>query len=215
PFHTETTGDILAWQTRAAAAEGGKCILASAYTAYNLLANTCPEVIHTLAKANWPFAYPTLHYRPIIHYHDSNLIINFSPSALLSTPSHPRPSHLPSLSPAQEDALRALQAVSRATELHITTQAGDVHFVNNLAIMHRRSAFSAAAAAPASGGGAETEMEPKRHLVRMRLRCPEKGWGIPHSLKGAWEESFGEEGEKEWHLFPMPAGYFPLRKYPE
>ncbi|KFY83064.1 hypothetical protein V500_10190 [Pseudogymnoascus sp. VKM F-4518 (FW-2643)] len=56
PFHTEATGDILAWQTRAAAAEGGKCILASAYTAYNLLAATCPEVIHTLAKPDWPFA---------------------------------------------------------------------------------------------------------------------------------------------------------------
>lgn len=56
PFHTEATGDILAWQTRAAAAEGGKCILSSAYTAYNLLAATCPEVIHTLAKPDWPFA---------------------------------------------------------------------------------------------------------------------------------------------------------------
>lgn len=56
PFHTEANGDILAWQTRAAAAEGGKCILASAYTAYNLLAATYPEVIHTLAKPDWPFA---------------------------------------------------------------------------------------------------------------------------------------------------------------
>ncbi|KFY56501.1 hypothetical protein V496_06700, partial [Pseudogymnoascus sp. VKM F-4515 (FW-2607)] len=56
PFHTEANGDILAWQTRAAAAEGGKCILSSAYTAYNILANTCPEVIHTLAKPDWPFA---------------------------------------------------------------------------------------------------------------------------------------------------------------
>lgn len=56
PFHTEATGDILAWQTRSTAAEGGKCILASAYTAYNYLAATCPEVIRTLAAPNWPFA---------------------------------------------------------------------------------------------------------------------------------------------------------------
>src|SRR5690349_13259084 len=56
PFHTEATGDILAWQTRTAAAEGGKCILASAYTAYNYLAATCPEVIRTLAAPDWPFA---------------------------------------------------------------------------------------------------------------------------------------------------------------
>ncbi|OBT85538.1 hypothetical protein VE02_05373 [Pseudogymnoascus sp. 03VT05] len=215
PFHTEATGDILAWQTRAAAAEGGKCIVASAYTAYNLLAATYPEIIHTLAKPDWPFAYPTLHYRPILYHTSPNLLINFSPSALLSTPSHPRPSHLPTLTPSQLSALSALQAVARATELHITTKAGDLHFVNNLAIMHRRSAFSAPPAAAKLGGVDGGEMEPKRHLVRMRLRCPEKGWEIPRELVPAWEEAFGEGGEREWHLFPMPEGYFPLRKYPE
>ncbi|KFY05172.1 hypothetical protein O988_00207, partial [Pseudogymnoascus sp. VKM F-3808] len=220
PFHTEATGDILAWQTRAAASTGGKCILASAYTAYNLLAATCPEVIHTLAKPNWPFAYPTLHYRPILYHNGTQLLINFSPSALLSTPSHPRPSHLPSLSGAQIKALSALQAVARATELHIGTQAGDLHFVNNLAIMHRRSAFSPSPLTKPSSGEAgmgmvEQDEEPKRHLVRMRLRCPERGWKIPPALAPAWEEAFGEEGEREWHLFPMPEGYFPLRKYPE
>ncbi|OBT94798.1 hypothetical protein VE01_06324 [Pseudogymnoascus verrucosus] len=214
PFHTEATGDILAWQTRAAAAEGGKCIVSSAYTAYNLLAATCPEVIHTLAKPDWPFAYPTLHYRPILYHTSPNLLINFSPSALLSTPSHPRPSHLPSLTPSQLSALSALQAVARATELHITTKAGDLHFVNNLAIMHRRSAFSAPNTKGVGKVDGEME-EPKRHLVRMRLRCPERGWKIPRELAPAWEEAFGEEGEREWHLFPMPEGYFPLRKYPE
>ncbi|KFY47185.1 hypothetical protein V495_02068 [Pseudogymnoascus sp. VKM F-4514 (FW-929)] len=138
---------------------------------------------------------------------------HFSPSALLSTPSHPRPSHLPSLSASQIKALSALQAVARATELHIGTQAGDLHFVNNLAIMHRRSAFSPSAVKSSLEMGEEDQ--PKRHLVRMRLRCPERGWKIPPALAPAWEEAFGEEGEREWHLFPMPEGYFPLRKYPE
>ncbi|KFY05797.1 hypothetical protein V492_08293 [Pseudogymnoascus sp. VKM F-4246] len=85
-----------------------------------------------------------------------------------------------------------------------------MHFVNNLAIMHRRSAFS-----PSSAKAEAAELEPKRHLVRMRLRCMEKGWEIPAELKSAWEEAFGEEGPREWHLFPMPEGAFPLRKYPE
>lgn len=78
--------------------------------------------------------------------------------------------------------------------------------------MHRRSAFSAPKLGEEGGDG---EMEPKRHLVRMRLRCSERGWGIPRELAPAWEEAFGGEGEREWHLFPMPEGYFPLRKYPE
>lgn len=81
--------------------------------------------------------------------------------------------------------------------------------------MHRRSAFSAPAESKLGVYVEGGEMEPKRHLVRMRLRCPERGWEIPRELAPAWEEAFGEEGEREWHLFPMPAGYFPLRKYPE
>lgn len=55
-FHTEVSGDILAWQTRGAATIGGECILASAHSIYNFLAATCPEMIRTLAEPNWPFA---------------------------------------------------------------------------------------------------------------------------------------------------------------
>lgn len=49
----------------------------------------------------------------------------------------------------------------------------------------------------------------------MRLRSAEKGWRIPRELEGAWEEAFGEAGERAWHLSPMPEGFFPLRKFPE
>jgi hypothetical protein len=55
-FHTEETGDVLAWQTRGTAASGGKCIIASAYTIYKTLAATRPDIIATLARPDWPFA---------------------------------------------------------------------------------------------------------------------------------------------------------------
>lgn len=56
PFHTDPDADILAFQTRSAAASGGKCILSSGHTIYNELAKTRPDVIHTLAQPDWPFA---------------------------------------------------------------------------------------------------------------------------------------------------------------
>lgn len=48
-------GDVVSWLTRSTAAAGGKCIIASAYTVYNVLAATRPDVIRTLSRSDWPF----------------------------------------------------------------------------------------------------------------------------------------------------------------
>lgn len=55
-FHNEEAGDVVGWLTRSTAAVGGRCIIASAYTVYNVLAATRPDVIRTLARSDWPFA---------------------------------------------------------------------------------------------------------------------------------------------------------------
>jgi hypothetical protein len=47
---------VVSWLTRGAAAEGGKCIIASAYTVYNALASTRTDLIRTLCKADWPIS---------------------------------------------------------------------------------------------------------------------------------------------------------------
>jgi hypothetical protein len=47
---------VIGWLTRSTAASGGKCIIASAYTVYNILAARRPDIIRTLARADWPFA---------------------------------------------------------------------------------------------------------------------------------------------------------------
>jgi hypothetical protein len=41
--------------TRSCAAEGGASVLASSWTVYNELAATRPDLIHVLAKDDWPF----------------------------------------------------------------------------------------------------------------------------------------------------------------
>lgn len=129
--------------------------------------------------------------------------MNFGRAALLGNEAHPRPSHLPSLTGRQIEALDAIEAIAQATQLEIQTQAGDMHFINNLAILHRREGFV--------NGEAPAE---KRHLVRMRLRSSKHGWSIPEDLKPEWEEAFNNKGVRHWHLEPMPAFYFPLRIQP-
>lgn len=55
-FHNEEAGDIVSWLTRSTAASGGKCIIASAYQIYNVLATHRPDIVRTLAKSDWPLA---------------------------------------------------------------------------------------------------------------------------------------------------------------
>lgn len=130
--------------------------------------------------------------------------MNFGRTPLIGSVSHPRPTHLPALSSRQREALDAVENIARATELEIVTKAGDIHFINNLAILHRREGFM--------NGASSGE---KRHLVRMRLRDDELGWTIPEDLKSEWSKAFDEtKTSRVWHLEPMPSGYFPLRSQP-
>ncbi|KAK3309553.1 uncharacterized protein B0T15DRAFT_6238 [Chaetomium strumarium] len=202
-FHNEESGDVVSWLTRSTAAAGGKCIIASAYTIYNVLAATRPDVIRTLARSDWPFAMPRFQCRPVIFYQGSRLIMNFGRAALMGSEAHPRPEHLPSLTARQVEALDAIETIAQATQLEIQTQAGDMHFINNLAILHRREGF-------VNGEAPST----KRHLVRMRLRSGDLGWSIPRELETEWEKAFNDNAPKQWHVEPMPPYFFPMRRYP-
>jgi hypothetical protein len=129
--------------------------------------------------------------------------MNFGRAALLGSEAHPRPHHLPSLTCRQIEALDAIEAIAQATQMEIQTQAGDMHFINNMGVLHRRESFI--------NGKSPTE---KRHLVRMRLRSAEQGWPVPPQLEREWHEAFKEEGVKHWHLEPMPLFFFPMRRQP-
>lgn len=128
------------------------------------------------------------------------MIMNFGRVPLLGNAVHPRPDHLPSLSVRQIEALDAIESIANATQLEIPTQAGDIHFINNFAILHRREGF-------VNGDGPDE----RRHLVRMRLRDDECGWQVPPDLRQEWCLAFDERRSRVWHLQPMPDGFFPLR----
>ncbi|KAI0175654.1 Clavaminate synthase-like protein [Hypoxylon sp. FL1284] len=201
-FHNEEAGDVVAWLTRSTAAAGGKCIVASAYAIYNILAAHRPDIIRTLARSDWPFALPRFQCRPLLFWHDSRLVMNFGRTPLLGNAVHPRPDHLPKLNDRQREALDVVEAIAQAVQLEVKTQPGDMHFINNLAILHRREGFV---------DGESSEQ--KRHLVRMRLRSTRLGWEIPDSLKQEWHDAFDKDTCQTWHLEPMPGDVFPLRKY--
>ena len=128
--------------------------------------------------------------------------MNFGRTPLIGNSVHVRPSHLPSLSSQQREALDTIEAIAQATQMEIQTQAGDIHYINNLAVLHRRDAF-------VDGD----EPTAKRHLVRMRIRNDLFKWSIPEELIEEWSRAFDIKGDRIWHLEPMPEGFFPLRMY--
>jgi hypothetical protein len=46
----------VSWLTRTTAASGGRCIIASVYAIYNILAADRPDLVRVLARSDWPFA---------------------------------------------------------------------------------------------------------------------------------------------------------------
>lgn len=146
---------------------------------------------------------PRFQCRPVIFYHHERLITNFGRAALLGSAGHVRSKGLPELTRSQLEALDMMEEIAKATQLEIATEAGDIHFINNLAILHRRQGFE--------NGQSPHE---RRHLVRMRLRDDELAWDIPSDLDKEWTKAFNPERIKIWHLEPMPDGFFPLRSQP-
>ncbi|KAI0097587.1 hypothetical protein GGR51DRAFT_467234 [Nemania sp. FL0031] len=199
PFHTDW-GHILAFQTRSADVNSGECVIASAYSIYNVLAKTRPDILRTLARDDWPFIAPYAHFRPIMFYQDSRLIINFQPDSLFENKRYRRPSNFPKCSPEQMEALEEFQTVAERCSHRFTTQAGDIHFINNLAILHGRGKI---------GGPGED----KRHLARLWLRNDELGWDIPKHLQVLWDAIFEGSAGRIWNIEPMPDAFFSLRRY--
>ncbi|KAK3317075.1 hypothetical protein B0H66DRAFT_535309 [Apodospora peruviana] len=199
PFHTDTVTDTLCLFTQALAAAGGRSVLASAYTVYNELARTRPDLIHTLAAPDWPFdtygREPKYYKRALMYWHDDKLITSFSRRLLVGhLPFEPRSAGIPGLTEAQAEALDAVHFIARKHEIKPRMERGDIRFINNMALLHRREAFE-------NAGGE------KRHLVRIWLHNDEGVcWNLPGPLRLAWarvfEDDSGERGE-EWDLAPV------------
>jgi len=83
---------------------------------------------------------------------------------------------MPALSAAQHHALHAVEHLAKKHCAQLDRQKGDMQFVNNLSIMHARSAYGSSA------------KRSTRHLLRMFLRDPENEW----VKTGAYAKNFDD-----------------------
>ncbi|KAF3934020.1 hypothetical protein ABW19_dt0201004 [Dactylella cylindrospora] len=216
-FHNDIVTDILAMYCVSAAASGGVNHFASIPYIYNVIAKQNPEMIHTLSRPDWPFdtyGYnPPFHTRPLLFWTpledddteyttsspdsgkvngtkepQGRLIASLSPRQLSGSKVHPRPTSIPPLTPPQSQALQAIETLAQEHCIAHTLQPGQILFLNNLAVLHNRSAYKDSKDIPA---------EKHRHLIRMFIRNEELAWKTPRELEMDWGRVFGDFGDGE------------------
>jgi len=105
-------------------------------------------------------------------------------------PFEARTAGIPGLTEAQAEALDALHFVAKKHEIKPRMEKGDLRFINNMGILHRREAFENSAAAA-------------RHLVRVWLNNEMMCWKLPRDLRIAWARVFDDhEREEHWDIEP-------------
>ncbi|KAK3376488.1 hypothetical protein B0T24DRAFT_592157 [Lasiosphaeria ovina] len=190
PFHTDEL-----------AAEGGHFQLASSGQVYNDIAASRPDVIQTLAANKWIFdkfsKNPAWDVRPILlPFGPHGPSFFFSRRPLTGSLVAPRIQGVPPMTERQAEALDMVHFSAVKHQLRLDAQRGDVILVNNLAVMHARTAFTDGV--PGKGAG--------RHVMRMWLRNDELAWPKPDMVKPIFDLKYSPDspwcGKPVWHLEP-------------
>ncbi|KAF2005266.1 Clavaminate synthase-like protein [Amniculicola lignicola CBS 123094] len=180
-FHSDRySGDILALHVRddGGVGNGGEQYCASSWKIYNHLLEHDSAVLETLAKPNWPFELkspdnpePYLEEGPVLFFAQGKPIFQLVKAPLVGSPRIPRHASMPALTSEQTHALHVFEELARRFSAKIDRQKGDIQFINNLSIMHARSAY----------GKPGSNERSTRHLLRMFLRDPANAWAKPAS----------------------------------
>ncbi|QDU10453.1 TauD/TfdA family dioxygenase [Gimesia aquarii] len=165
-FHTDRC-DVIGFLCIQPAVSGGNNQLVSSVSLYNEMRTKCPELANVLMQ---PFYYlrhnvdtgnqKPFCQQPIFSVHEGHFAASFL--RVLIDRAYASPD-LPEMSQAQQDALSQLETLAESPELNVTFQqeAGDLLFLNNWVIFHRRDEFEDA-----------DEDSLKRHLLRVWLSVP-------------------------------------------
>jgi hypothetical protein len=79
----------------------------------------------------------------------------------------------------------------------VSMRRGDIRFVNNIGLMHRRDAFEDEA-------NGRRALDGRRHLMRLWLHNAYACWALPPALRLAWERIYGDvERDERWHLLGL------------
>jgi len=142
-------------------------------------------------------------YEPLFYFCENRLIVNYQKRPLRGTKEEPRDKRLTPLTPAQEDALSTVDRLAFEHALPVEQQVGDMHFFNNLCILHARTAFIDGPGPYRSEASCQKVM--KRHLTRMIFRDDEMAWGIPAQLEETWRGFYDHDSSVErFPLLPKP-----------
>ncbi|KAL2754185.1 hypothetical protein ACRALDRAFT_1056444 [Sodiomyces alcalophilus JCM 7366] len=221
PFHTDMGTDVLALQVRGLAAQGGHTFVSSAWSIYNdLLSEPNHNHLRTLLEPTWPIQiskrqartaclvrslltpdWPPMPCRyilaPLFELSDGRLMVSVDPARL--GPQKAGSEDAPPLTSAQLAALDALQRSAERHQVRIHTAPGDIMFINNWALLHRRDSYL-------------DSPQEKRHLVRLWLRNSDLGWPVPDTMAVPWHSAFGIDVPDRF--YPVePLDIYPEPKY--
>ncbi|KAK0509209.1 hypothetical protein JMJ35_008580 [Cladonia borealis] len=181
PFHADIFCGVLGLYHLEEARSGGDTLLASSWTVYNELAATRPDIIHTLTQNDWVHdtfgCNPPYYQQPLLYNHAGKIILNFARRVLKGAPMTARSRDIRPMTEAQAEALDAVHFCALKHSLKVDMRSGDMCFVNNLAIMHSRSAF-------------EDDEPHTRYVLRVWLNNPDLGWQMPPRLQLFWDRTF-------------------------
>lgn len=218
--------EILTLQYRQVARHGGATSVVSATRIFNDLAARHPDVLQTLMAPEWPVQLSANPVRfadlPLLavqkqeqqqyhhhHHHNNNngrVVISVDPGRLGLHPATAgvRPEGC-ELSQTQIKALDVLAGLADKHAISVAARPGDILFINNLALLHKRDAYldtvdtdddddnnnKKAGITPTTGGAIKTAALTRRHLVRLWLRNPDMAWEIPEAMKAPWRAAYG------------------------
>ncbi|KAH6618589.1 hypothetical protein C7974DRAFT_32899 [Boeremia exigua] len=200
-FHSDRfSGDILALHVRndGGAGLGGGQYFASFWRIYNELLQTEPEVLDTMAEADWPFELkqkdqaPYLEPGPTLFFSRGRPICQLVKAPLLGSPRIQRHPSMPKVSDKQMYAMHVVQTLATRFSTKLDRKQGDIQFINNLSIMHAREAYKG------TNGKAST-----RHLLRMFLRDPENSWDKPARSRSNFDDPFMPGRPQELPIIDM------------
>lgn len=116
---------------------------------------------------------------------DKKILISVDPGRLGLHPATAKAgveSTVPALTASRIEALKVFGSLATKHRLRLDTRAGDMVFINNLALLHAREPY------------VDAKEGPGRHLVRLWLRNPALAWNIPKPMRVPWEAAFGPNG---------------------
>ncbi|KAK2608124.1 hypothetical protein N8I77_006757 [Diaporthe amygdali] len=219
PFHTDMGCEILVLQYRRIAAEGGATSLASAAAIYNDLLKQ-PEILKTLEAAEWPVQLGANPLRmatmPLLAHYQGHVIISADPGRLgLHPATAEKRSEGCYLTELQLRALKVLNDLAEKHAVSIPAQAGDILFINNLSMLHKRDSYVdaddkvAEEGSPAMVRNGIEENTLRRWLTRLWLRNESLSWEIPEDMKIPWQAAYGSVGR----LIPARYDVSPEKQY--